>query len=687
MDKKLPENFSNQQYSFDDVIVDPESNLLTKNGSAQRVKPKIILLLNYFAGHAKQVVSRQELMTAIWPNVVVSDEVVTQAIFTLRNALGDDVKRPKYIETIPKKGYRFLIEAKAVSSQKTHNPWPLTIGSVIATVALVLIIAVNFNASSSPEIEEILPFTNTTGSEYDFALDPGERNLAYVHKNQAQNRLIVKNIASGDIDIRADDGWDKRSPRWLDDTTLIYSRCNSDQCQLVRQYGQQPDDIIYRTENLLHHLEVVQGQQPMVIFSEQQSQETTLLKSLNLFNGQVTGIGERFAPLPKQALRPTYVADADMLYAVGINALKPSVYGFDFSTGEHLFTLDEFDKISSLASGLGKHQLLLTGVKDGTRGIWLVNTTTDQVELLLRTSGAELIHNAIGSKVNDTVYYSTSLVNADIAQLSYQGVSTDLAALNSDALELNATFLENTSTILFVSNRSGYHELWLYDADKRQSRQITQLKSLSMGRPVPSRNGQFVAVVYKSTKLTLAVIDIHSGAVMSSLELPELKFPLAWSEDDQYIYVSEHLSAINLFKYDRKTLSHSLVKHNAGLFALETNPGRSLITFDYQQNAFVELDLRQGTYRPITAKVTDSQYLFPGQVLLRQDSIEIAKTQDKQLTVVNYPRLDSNGETQPPQHLPLGNYWTFSIDANGRHLLVATQKQRRGEIMSMKLKL
>jgi TolB-like protein/DNA-binding winged helix-turn-helix (wHTH) protein/Tfp pilus assembly protein PilF len=65
-------------------------------------------VLVHLAQRAGQVVSRDELLSAVWPGVVVGDDALTQAVIKLRKALGDDARRPEYIETLAKRGYRLI---------------------------------------------------------------------------------------------------------------------------------------------------------------------------------------------------------------------------------------------------------------------------------------------------------------------------------------------------------------------------------------------------------------------------------------------------------------------------------------------------------------------------------------------------------------------------------------------------
>jgi DNA-binding winged helix-turn-helix (wHTH) protein/TolB-like protein/Flp pilus assembly protein TadD len=87
---------------------DPETNALSRDRESVRIEPKSMDVLMLLAGRAGRVVSREELFAAVWPDVVVGDEALTQTIIKLRKALGDNSRSPSYIETISKRGYRLI---------------------------------------------------------------------------------------------------------------------------------------------------------------------------------------------------------------------------------------------------------------------------------------------------------------------------------------------------------------------------------------------------------------------------------------------------------------------------------------------------------------------------------------------------------------------------------------------------
>ena len=70
--------------------------------------PKVFAVLHYLVTHPDRLVTKDELLDAVWPETAVSDAVVRVAIGALRKVLGDTAQTPRYIATVPRRGYRFL---------------------------------------------------------------------------------------------------------------------------------------------------------------------------------------------------------------------------------------------------------------------------------------------------------------------------------------------------------------------------------------------------------------------------------------------------------------------------------------------------------------------------------------------------------------------------------------------------
>jgi DNA-binding winged helix-turn-helix (wHTH) protein len=93
-----------------------DAGVLAGPGGEQRVEPKVMDLLWLLAAEPGRVIARERIMAALWPGVIVGDDSLARTVSKLRQALGDDAKAPRYVETIAKRGYRLLAEVASVAS-------------------------------------------------------------------------------------------------------------------------------------------------------------------------------------------------------------------------------------------------------------------------------------------------------------------------------------------------------------------------------------------------------------------------------------------------------------------------------------------------------------------------------------------------------------------------------------------
>jgi transcriptional activator of cad operon len=127
---------------------------LTGADGTEHLEPKVMELLLLLAGAPGRVWSRDDIMQQLWPGLVVGDDTLARTIFKLRKSLGDDAKAPRYIETLSKRGYRWIFRDAAVAPT-TELPASEPIASIatspprgrstmrwVAAAAVVALIAV-----------------------------------------------------------------------------------------------------------------------------------------------------------------------------------------------------------------------------------------------------------------------------------------------------------------------------------------------------------------------------------------------------------------------------------------------------------------------------------------------------------------------------------------------------------------
>jgi TolB-like protein/DNA-binding winged helix-turn-helix (wHTH) protein/Tfp pilus assembly protein PilF len=96
------------EFRLAEWLVQPELNTIVKTGQTLRLEPKVMALLLCLSERAGEVVLKESLIQRVWADRFVSDEVLTTTIFELRKALGDEAKKPRFVQTVPRKGYRLI---------------------------------------------------------------------------------------------------------------------------------------------------------------------------------------------------------------------------------------------------------------------------------------------------------------------------------------------------------------------------------------------------------------------------------------------------------------------------------------------------------------------------------------------------------------------------------------------------
>lgn len=105
-----------------DTEVQPRRRRVRGPRGSYRLKPKEMSVLLALVKAQGAVVPREQLLESVWQGVVVREDAPTQVISRLRKALGDDPKNPRFIETIPKRGYRLMVTADSASRRSDAPP-------------------------------------------------------------------------------------------------------------------------------------------------------------------------------------------------------------------------------------------------------------------------------------------------------------------------------------------------------------------------------------------------------------------------------------------------------------------------------------------------------------------------------------------------------------------------------------
>lgn len=245
-------------FRIGDFDVDPLGGTLTPVGDKPRhLEPKVMDVLVHLAKCSGQMVTRDRLLDLVWPGQVAADELLTRAISELRRAFDDGAKHPKYIVTVPKRGYRLIgdiVPRKGAEQAKTDEITGAGYSTTarkqayVAAGVVALVIAyftfdrilIDSSQSAKSELSETgsigsalitastavrpRPLTSMEGFEREPALSPDGNYIAYTWLDRLITRhgVIYRQPVDGGTPNRLTDADEsKHSPAWSPDGTRI----------------------------------------------------------------------------------------------------------------------------------------------------------------------------------------------------------------------------------------------------------------------------------------------------------------------------------------------------------------------------------------------------------------------------------------------------------------------------------
>jgi len=158
----MPHNLA---YEFGPYRLDLSKRVLMRAGETISLAPKALEILIVLVVHAGELVEKDELLKAVWPDTFVEESNLSQNIFTLRRALGDERVGARYIETVARRGYRFIARVRTMGADDNGAGDNQTL------------------AASERPVIAVLPFLNTSG----------DQELDYLAKGITDN--IINNLS------------------------------------------------------------------------------------------------------------------------------------------------------------------------------------------------------------------------------------------------------------------------------------------------------------------------------------------------------------------------------------------------------------------------------------------------------------------------------------------------------------
>lgn len=495
-----------QFYEFANFRLDCAEKNLLRDGEPVSLAPKVFNTLVILIENAGHLLEKDELMQKIWADRFVEEGNLAFNIKVLRKALGDDAAHPQFIETVSKRGYRFIAEVEEISAEfesktgtaKTSfqknsfaanaSPKSRKIFIPIAAFAILLVGAIaigswyernkNLEADapvlSAPFASEKL---STNGKVLHAVVSPDGKNVVYTNGYEGKQSIWLRQLESGnnvEIIPPSDDFYDglalspdgnflyfARRPRPAGEPRSIYR---------VSIFGGVPAKIISDTEGWISISP--DGSKISFIRSPSRDDEYCSLWIADSLDGKNE---RKLVSRP----RPFRIGDNEIsrdgktiVFAVGQSQNQANEFGLSEvnieSGAERELTAEKFFNIRNLAWLPDKSSLLITASKIPNKHyrIWQVSTATGNIEPL--TKDSESYSDLSLDKAANVLISTQVTQDFRLLVLNRENLSNPQNLVDAS----NVTFAPN-GKIIFSSLMSGNDEIWSIQPDGSGQRQLT----------------------------------------------------------------------------------------------------------------------------------------------------------------------------------------------------------------------
>ncbi len=559
-------------YRIGEWLAQPALNRLRREERTISLEPRVMRVLVCLAERPGEVRTREELLEAVWGDVVVQEEALTHAISRLRRAFGDDARSARYIETIPKSGYRLIASVSSVPSSgeppspPAGGPGPRAAGTSSRTVpragaiagALVLVLAVALlltfgrglwrsSPPSSPAILESVPLTSYPGEEITPAVSPDGTRVAFAWSGgeEGPTDIYVKQRDVETLLQLTATPADEHGPCWSPDgSRLAFVRDDGSTTSLhvVPALGGTARRVLEITgSNRIMGVDWHPDRERLAIstpFGEDRQwtlqwlvpktgERLTIAKPPEDFGGDrnpvVSPNGELVAFVRRDRLwnNDLYVTTSQGGPVRRLTTGQGQIRGLDWTTdGEVIF--------SSGTAFAGEFRL------------WRVDVDTRELTWL-PTRGRRSIFPSIASEAGVVVWaeetYHRHLAWTPIPD-SGEATADPSPFVRSSHSEYDPHFSPSGEQVAFVSTRSGHAEIWVCDRDGENARRVTSFGGEHLEFIRWSRDERYLAYdVTSGSRVAVHVTDIEREVTKPLTRSTADEILLSWSRDGEHVYL------------------------------------------------------------------------------------------------------------------------------------------------------
>ena len=624
-----------QIYVFGEYRLDAQECRLWQGDALIALPPKAFDLLRVLVQHAGQLMEKEALLRAVWPDTFVEEGNLSVYISTLRKVFGKVSSESGFIETIPKRGYRFI--APLTQSTTAHNLvsqvsddtglslpenkagslenvgaasigiqtsrtvpkqffWPVLLSiiavAVITTVTVVAIRGTRYLTKPALVAADSRPLTSVPGVFSWPTFSPDGKTLAYAWRagTDSSRNIYIQDINSDERNRLTDGGGDSFSPAWSprgEEIAFLHSGEESTSLEVDIAEVQMPH--VQRRLAVINNIGSAFHDPPSLAWSPDgewllttEKDDTNGSSSLVLISME-NGRKQVLTHPPLQTVDDNAVFSPNGSSVAFLRARGPSsgdIYIIPVAGGPERHLPFQIHSIDGLTWSPDGQSLIVSSARALTVGsLWKIYLNGDPA-IALSSLPAHTSDPTISLTAHRLAYVDL-LRNVSLWRMSADGPGKDEQLIASDFIDSAPDYSPDGSQIAFESDRSGATEIWVCRSDGQQPRRVTNIFGPMTGSPRWSPDGRMLA--FDSRLKGRSVIFTVSASGGSPIRITTGAFDTAdnvvpsWSHDGRSLYFSSNRTG--RWEAWRKRISgddESQITKQGGFNGIESPDGKSL---------------------------------------------------------------------------------------------------------------
>jgi Tol biopolymer transport system component/DNA-binding winged helix-turn-helix (wHTH) protein len=697
---------------FGDFEVDLRAGELRKQGRRMRLQEQPLRVLSMLLERPGELVTREQLRLQLWPadTFVDFDHGLNSAVARLRESLNDSAEEPRFIETVPRRGYRFVGELKTselnraepepppkVAETAAPPSWWMSRRTWVALAAVLLLlglVAIRTRAFSKKRSDtplpapEVIPLAGLAGYEVGPAFSPDGNQVAFTEINGQQNSGIYTTLVGGEQSLRL-----TRDPR---DCCAAWSP-DSREIAFLRRRDNQLDIYVVPalggSERRLYSMASVQypwlnwsPDGKLLVFprtvSGNSNSAITIFSLADASTRQLTSPPDAYLDRD-----PAFSPDGQSLAFVRgtMAGVANDVYVMALNGGELRRLTFDNRPISGIAWTPDSKDLIYSGGRGGTEALWRVpfsGGTPRPVTL----AGNKALVPSISRRGNELAYQQAIgkdnmwRIHVKNGRLLPEPATIAIAAKGR---KMRPSFSPDGKKIAFESDRLGAMEIWSCDIHGISCAELTSLHGIA-GTPRWSPDGQSIAFEFHPGELAeVYVVDVNGALPRQITSIPGAdNLAPSWSRDGRWLYFSSKRGRepFQLWKVPVAGGAPVQVSRTGGISAVESADGKYLYFSKYEQNGIWRMPLQGGAEIRILDKPGGPEWFNWG---LAHDGIYFLNSSKEPKATVEFFDF-ATGKTRSLYALDKPWDWGLAVEPDEKSVLFVEAEFEESNIVVVK---